>query len=204
VRHVDLCIVGGQTTALRGPSGSGKTTLLSLIGGLTCPSEGRVRLDGCDISALPEHFLTALRRSTFGFVFQHFQLIRDLSVIENVMLPTAPTGLPYRQARARALALLEQLALDERRDTPSQWLSGGEAQRTAIARALINEPRILIADEPTAHLDSDLSRQILTILGGLRARGMTLIMSSHDPLVFESGRVDRVIDMRDGRVLEPA
>lgn len=204
VRGVDLAIEPGRVTALRGPSGSGKTTLLSLIGGLTRPSTGRVRLEGRDISALSERFLTELRRTNFGFVFQQFQLIRDLSVLENVMLPALPTGRPYRQVRARALDLLAQLDLAPRAQTPAQWLSGGEAQRVAIARALINDPPVLIADEPTSHLDSDLSRQILAILERLRGQGRTLILSSHDPLVFESGLVERVVEMRDGRVLDAA
>lgn len=201
VRQVDLAIEPGRVTALRGPSGSGKTTLLSLIGGLTRPSAGRVRLDGRDISALSERFMTQLRRVTFGFVFQQFQLIRGLSVLENVMLPALPSGRPHRLARARALELLDGLDLAARADARAQSLSGGEAQRVAIARALINDPGIIIADEPTSHLDSDLSRQILAILGELRAQGRTLILSSHDPLVFESGLVERVVEVRDGRVV---
>jgi putative ABC transport system ATP-binding protein len=201
VRQVDLAIEPGRVTALRGPSGSGKTTLLSLIGGLTRPSAGRVRLDGRDISALSERFMTQLRRVTFGFVFQQFQLIRGLSVLENVMLPALPTGRPHRLARARALELLDGLDLAARADARAQSLSGGEAQRVAIARALITDPGIIIADEPTSHLDSDLSRQILAILGELRAQGRTLILSSHDPLVFESGLVERVVEVRDGRVV---
>jgi putative ABC transport system ATP-binding protein len=204
VRGVDLAIEPGRVTALRGPSGSGKTTLLALIGGLTRPSAGRVRLEGRDISALSERFLTELRRATFGFVFQQFQLIRGLSVLENVMLPAVPTGRPYRQARGRALDLLDHLGLAARAETRAQWLSGGEAQRVAIARALINDPKVIIADEPTSHLDSDLSRQILAILGELRDQGRTLIVSSHDPLVFESGLVERIVEIRDGRVVESA
>jgi putative ABC transport system ATP-binding protein len=198
VREVSLAIEPGRVTALRGPSGSGKTTLLGLIGGLTCPSSGRVRLDGRDISALPERFLTELRRATFGFVFQQFQLIRGLSVLENVMLPAIPTGRPHLQVRRRALELLQGLGLAARAETLAQWLSGGEAQRVAIVRALINDPRVLLADEPTSHLDSALSRQILAILADLRAQGRTVIVSSHDPLVFEAGLVERVIDLRDG------
>lgn len=200
VREVSLAIEAGRITALRGPSGSGKTTLLGLIGGLTRPSSGRVRLEGRDISALPERFLTELRRATFGFVFQQFQLIRGLSVLENVMLPATPTGRPHAQVRARAMQLLAGFGLGERADARAQWLSGGEAQRVAIARALINAPRVLLADEPTAHLDSVLSRQILGILADLRSDGCTVIVSSHDPLVFESGIVQRVVDLRDGRV----
>lgn len=201
VREVSLSIEAGRVTALRGPSGSGKTTLLGLIGGLTRPSVGRVRLQGRDISALPERFLTALRRDTFGFVFQQFQLIRDLSVLENVMLPAVPTGRPHADIRARALRLLDEVDLGKRAAARVQWLSGGEAQRAAIARALINDPPVILADEPTAHLDSALSRQILQILAELRQRGRTLVIASHDPLVFEMDLVERVVDLRDGRVL---
>ncbi|MEW6677171.1 MAG: ABC transporter ATP-binding protein [Pseudomonadota bacterium] len=201
IHDVSLAIEPGRCTALRGPSGSGKTTLLGLIGGLSRPSRGRVRLDGRDISALPERFLTELRRLRFGFVFQQFQLIRGLSVLENVMLPAIPTGHPYRQVRARALGLLEDLGLGHRAATETQWLSGGEAQRVAIARALINDPPVILADEPTAHLDSGLSRQILAVLADLGAQGRTVILSSHDPLVFEVRLVERVIDIRDGALL---
>jgi putative ABC transport system ATP-binding protein len=200
VREVSFAIEPGRVTALRGPSGSGKTTLLGLIGGLTRPSGGRVRLDGRDISALPERFLTGLRRATFGFVFQQFQLIRGLSVLENVMLPATPTGRPYAEVRARALQLLDDLELGGRADVLAQWLSGGEAQRVAIARALINDPKVILADEPTAHLDSALSRQILAIFADLRVQGRSVILSSHDPLVFEFGLVERVLEIRDGQV----
>ncbi|KAF0102513.1 MAG: ABC transporter ATP-binding protein [bacterium] len=201
VREVSLSIEAGRVTALRGPSGSGKTTLLGLIGGLTRPSVGRVRLHGRDISALPERFLTALRRDTFGFVFQQFQLIRDLSVLDNVMLPAVPTGRAHADIHARALRLLDEVGLGQRAAARVQWLSGGEAQRAAIARALINDPSVILADEPTAHLDSALSRQILEILAELRRRGRTLVIASHDPLVFEMDLVERVVDLRDGRVL---
>ena len=200
VREVSFAIEPGRVTALRGPSGSGKTTLLGLVGGLTRPSSGRVRLDGRDISALPERFLTELRRATFGFVFQQFQLIRGLSVLENVMLPATPTGRPYAEVRARALQLLDDLELGGRADVLAQWLSGGEAQRVAIARALINDPKVILADEPTAHLDSALSRQILAIFADLRVQGRSVILSSHDPLVFEFGLVERVLEIRDGQV----
>jgi len=200
VREVSFGIEPGRVTALRGPSGSGKTTLLGLIGGLTRPSSGRVRLDGRDISALPERFLTELRRATFGFVFQQFQLIRGLSVLENVMLPATPTGRPYAEVRARALQLLADFDLVGRAEAKAQWLSGGEAQRVAIARALINDPKVILADEPTAHLDSVLSRQILAIFADLRAQGRSVILSSHGPLVFEFGLVERVVEIRDGQV----
>lgn len=201
VNGVDLALPAGGITVLSGPSGSGKTTLLTLIGCLARPTEGRVRLDGRDISGLPEPFLAALRRQTFGFVFQRFNLIRGLRVLDNVMLPAYPVGTPYRVLRARALGLLERLGLGHRAEARVESLSGGEAQRTAIARALINDPAVLIADEPTANLDTALSLAFLDVIAALRADGCTLLLSSHDPLVREAPVVDRVIELRDGRVV---
>ncbi|AGA32195.1 antimicrobial peptide ABC transporter ATPase [Thioalkalivibrio nitratireducens DSM 14787] len=201
VDGVDLSLPAGGVTVVAGPSGSGKTTLLTLIGCLARPTEGRVRLDGRDISGLPEPFRAALRRRTFGFVFQRFNLIRGLPVLENVMLPAYPLGTPRRPLQRRALELLERLGLEHRSEAHVESLSGGEAQRTAIARALINDPPVLIADEPTANLDSALSRAFLEIVAALRDEGRTLLLSSHDPLVREAAIVDRVIELRDGRVI---
>jgi putative ABC transport system ATP-binding protein len=201
INGIDLSLPAGGVTVLAGPSGSGKTTLLTLIGCLARPTEGRVRLDGRDISGLPEPFLAALRRQTFGFVFQRFNLIRGLTVLDNVMLPAYPLGIPYRALHGRAFGMLERLGLAHRADAPVESLSGGEAQRTAIARALINDPPVLIADEPTANLDSELSLAFLEIVATLRAEGRTLLLSSHDPLVRDAAVVDRLIELRDGRVV---
>jgi putative ABC transport system ATP-binding protein len=201
VNGVDLLLPAGGVTVLSGPSGSGKTTLLTLIGCLARPTEGRVRLDGRDISGLPEPFLAPLRRQTFGFVFQRFNLIRGLSVLENVILPAYPLGTPYRRLRTHALDLLEELGLRHRAKARVESLSGGESQRTAIARALINDPRMLIADEPTANLDTELSQAFLDIVSRLRAEGRTLLLSSHDPLVRDADVVDRIVELRDGRVI---
>ncbi|MCA1971748.1 MAG: ABC transporter ATP-binding protein [Caenispirillum sp.] len=199
---IDLTIEAKKVTALRGPSGSGKTTLLTIVGCLARPTSGRVRLAGEDISGLPERFLTAIRRNTFGFVFQQFNLIRGLSALDNVMLPAFPTGRPHRELRSRAEALLERLQLAHRRAARVEWLSGGEQQRVAIARALVNDPQVLIADEPTANLDTALSREFMGILESLNAEGRTVILTSHDPLVVESAAVHRVVSMRDGRLTE--
>lgn len=199
---IDLTIVANQTTVLRGPSGSGKTTLLSIIGCLSRPTSGRVHLKGEDISSLPERFLTEIRRSTFGFVFQQFNLIRGLSALENVVLPAYPLGRDWAALHERAEALLAELKLAHRRHARVEWLSGGEQQRVAICRALINEPEVVIADEPTANLDTVLSGEFMDILESLKARGKTLLLTSHDPLVTESACVDRVVSMRDGRVVE--
>jgi len=201
VERIDLNLRLGECVVFAGPSGSGKTTLLSLIGCLTRPTEGRVLLDGQVISGLPEPFQAALRRETFGFVFQQFNLIRGLSVLENVILPAYPMGTPYRTLRVRAEALLEQLNLGHRRAARVETLSGGEAQRTAVARALINNPPILIADEPTANLDSHLSGVFLDIVTAWRNEGRTVLMSSHDPLIQQAPVVDRVVALRDGRIV---
>ena len=204
LKGIDLDIPPARVSVLKGPSGSGKTTLLTILGCLARPTEGRVRLKGEDISGLPERFLTEIRRRTFGFIFQQFNLIRGLSAIENIILPGYPSGTPRAQLLARAEVLLADLQLAHRRDAKVEWLSGGEQQRVAICRALINDPQILVADEPTANLDSKLSAEFLVILRRLAEAGRTVILTSHDPLVVESAVVDRVYSLRDGQLIEVA
>ncbi|MGB9195242.1 MAG: ABC transporter ATP-binding protein [Azonexus sp.] len=201
---INLKVAARQVTALSGPSGSGKTTLLTLLGCLARPTRGRVRLRDEDVSGLPERFLTEIRRQTFGFVFQQFNLVRGLSALDNVMLPAYPLGLPYGQLREKAENQLAGLDLGHRRDARVEWLSGGEQQRVAIARALINDPEVIIADEPTANLDTALSLQFLDILSRLIDEGRTVVLTSHDPLVVESSVVDRVVRLRDGRLVDSA
>ena len=201
---ISLKVAARQVTALSGPSGSGKTTLLTLLGCLARPTRGRVRLRDEDVSGLPERFLTEIRRRTFGFVFQQFNLVRGLSALDNVMLPAYPLGLPYGQLREKAENQLAGLDLGHRRDARVEWLSGGEQQRVAIARALINDPEVIIADEPTANLDTALSLQFLDILSRLIDEGRTVVLTSHDPLVVESSVVDRVVRLRDGRLVDNA
>lgn len=202
LKGIDLEIPPARVNVLKGPSGSGKTTLLTILGCLARPTEGRVRLKGEDISGLPERFLTEIRRSTFGFIFQQFNLVRGLSAIENIILPGYPTGTPRARLNERAEALLADMQLSHRRDAKVEWLSGGEQQRVAICRALINDPEILVADEPTANLDSKLSAEFLAILRRLAEAGRTVILTSHDPLVVESEVVDRVYSLRDGQLIE--
>ena len=201
VRSISLTLARGGLTVFKGPSGSGKTTLLTLVGGLARPTSGRITLEGRLLSNLPERFLTEVRRHTFGFVFQQFNLIHGLSVLENVMLPAYPLGRPHRVLVNAARELLDRFGLGAKAASRVEWLSGGEAQRTALARALINDPAVIIADEPTANLDSALSRDVLTLLGELAAQNRTVLMSSHDPRVFESVRVNRVIELDDGRIV---
>ncbi len=198
---IDLNIEAGKVTAFRGPSGSGKTTLLTIVGCLSRPSSGRVRFKGEDISALPERFLTEIRRQSFGFVFQQFNLIKGLTALENVILPAFPTGRPRAELVDAAMVLFERLKLTHRALAKVEWLSGGEQQRVAIARALINDPEVIIADEPTANLDTALSMEFMNILEGFTAAGKTVLLTSHDPLVVESSAVHRVVGMRDGRLI---
>ena len=202
VRDVSLTLDGRRAVAITGPSGSGKTTLLSLIACMARPTSGRILVDGETISSLPERFLTEIRRRTFGFIFQQFNLIRGLSARENVMLPAYPTGAPLGRVCREADRLLERLGLAPKADVRVEWLSGGETQRVAIARALINNPSVVVADEPTAHLDTALSKGFMEIMRGLRDEGRTLIFASHDPLVYESDLIERMVRMRDGCVLD--
>jgi putative ABC transport system ATP-binding protein len=200
LREVTLAVAPHQVTVLKGPSGSGKTTLLGILGGMARPTAGRIVLFEREITSLPERFLTGIRRRTFGFIFQQFNLIRGISVLENVMLPAYPEGERHALLKARAMALLEQFGLAGRAATHVEWLSGGEMQRVAIARALINDPAVIIADEPTAHLDTKLSGEFLEFMARLKGEGKTIIMASHDPLVYEAALVDRVVAIRDGRI----
>ena len=204
IRGIDLVVGKDLTLVFKGPSGSGKTTLLTLIGCLARPTSGRICLDGEVISGLPEKFLTEIRRSTFGFVFQRFNLIRGLTARENIMLPAYPLGLDHGALRRRADDLMALLGLDAKGSVAVEHLSGGEAQRVAIARALINDPVYVIADEPTANLDTALTLQFLEIVASLRDQGKTVIITSHDPRIWQADIVDRVISLEDGRLTADA
>lgn len=199
LQGVSVAIAAGEVVALKGPSGSGKTTLLSLLGCMSRPTSGRVTVAGRDVSKLPERFLTEVRRQTFGFIFQQFNLLRDLSVLDNVLLPLYPVDCPPKEMRRHAEQLLDELGLTRRRQLKVRQLSGGEQQRVAIARALVNSPQIIVADEPTAHLDSELAKELLEILGRLHDQGKTIVIATHDRFVFEHPLIDRMIAMRDGR-----
>lgn len=200
IQGVSLTFEPNKVTCLKGASGSGKTTLLSIIGCLARPTSGRVLLNGETLSGLPERFLTDIRRHTFGFIFQKFNLIQGLSVLENVILPAYPLAPAHAELQARAMSLLKHFKLADKVKNPVEWLSGGEAQRVAICRALINGPEILIADEPTANLDSRLSQELLGLIDDLRQSGKTILITSHDAEVYDSPVVDHVIEMRDGRL----
>ena len=198
LRDIDLAIASNETICIHGPSGSGKSTLLSILGGIIGPTSGSAVVGGKKMARLPDRFLTLYRREHLGFIFQRFQLIPELTVLENVVLPLLPLGVRPARQRERAMELLARLAIDHRSDFTAAEISGGELQRAAVARALINDPSIIIADEPTAHLDTRLSEDFLSIMSDLKLLGKTIVIASHDPLVSESPVVDRCLYLRDG------
>ena len=200
VTDASLEIEEGNLVVLKGPSGSGKTTLLSMIGCQTKPTRGEVIIRGKNVAKLPEKFMNAHKRNHIGFIFQHFQLIAGMSVLDNIVLPLVPEGVSPRERSKRADRLLERFDLKHRKDFKVSLLSGGELQRVAIARALINNAGILLADEPSAHLDSRLSRDLLGHIAELKRSGHTTLITSHDPIVYQHPAVDQVLEMADGRI----
>jgi putative ABC transport system ATP-binding protein len=164
------------------------------------PTSGRIKLSGKEITSLPERFLTEVRQKTFGFIFQQFNLIKGLTALENAMLPAYPLGEKHAVLKKRALRLFEVFNMTHKASSRIDWLSGGEVQRVTIIRALINDPYVIIADEPTAHLDTKLSRGFMEIVGRFREEKKAVLIASHDPLVYQSNVVDRVVNLRDGRI----
>jgi len=198
---VSLEVAAGEFVAVRGPSGSGKSTLLHLIGGLDVPSAGEIRIDGAALSRLSDDELTVFRRRKIGFVFQFFNLLPTLSAEENVALPLLLDGVRARDARPRARVALEQVGLGHRGRHRPDELSGGEMQRAAVARALVIDPRLILADEPTGNLDTATGAQILGLIRRANAeRGCTVILVTHDPRAATYGT--RVITLKDGVVVE--
>ena len=202
VKDVSLTVEMGEVVAVRGPSGSGKTTLLSLLGCMCKPTSGDIVVLGERIARWSEQFLTIFRRKHIGFVFQNFNLIGQLTAYQNIAVPAIPLGLPDRQMRHRIEKWSELIQISHRLSYPVDVLSGGEMQRVAIARALIAEPEILLADEPTSHLDSELSTGIVEIFTTLKTYGKTIVIATHDPLVYESGAISRIMNFRDGHIHE--
>jgi len=198
---VSLEIARGEFAAVMGPSGSGKSTLLHLVGGLDRPSAGDVMVDGKIISQMDDDAVTLFRREKVGFIFQFFNLLPTLTGIENVALPLVLDGRSEREAEARAEALLARVGLAARRDHLPEQLSGGEIQRLAIARALVFDPPILLADEPTGNLDSKTGAAVLETIRAInREAGSTVVMVTHDR--DAAARTDRVIRLRDGKLEE--
>src|SRR5687768_9219258 len=198
LRSIDLEFEEGQFTAIMGASGSGKSTLMNVLGCLDQPTIGQYILGGQDISALPDDELSEIRSRRIGFVFQNFNLIQQLTVLENLEVPMFYLGIPPAERRRRALELAAKVGLEDRADHRPMQLSGGQQQRVCIARALINEPLILLADEPTGALDSKTGQAILELFDELVAQGKTIILVTHDPTVAH--RCSRVIHLHDGEV----
>jgi putative ABC transport system ATP-binding protein len=199
LRGVSLTIDRGEFVAIVGASGSGKSTLLHLLGAVDAPDVGQVVFEGRDISRLSDAEATRLRLLRVGLVFQRFYLMPTLSALENVMLPMAEAGLGAAARRARAEELLRYVGLAERAGHRPTQLSGGEQQRVAVARALANEPALLLADEPTGELDAATGAALIALLQRLNADGLTCVLVTHDAALAQSAR--RVITMRDGRIV---
>jgi putative ABC transport system ATP-binding protein len=202
LKGIDLQIDEGEFIALMGPSGSGKSTLLNIVGCLDRPTSGHFMLLGQDISLASDDELARLRREELGFIFQTFNLIGRISVQKNVELPMILSGVMRQTRRERALKLLQDVGIAHRSNFNPQNISGGERQRVAVARALANDPAIIIADEPTGNLDLKNSEEVMKILSKLNQEGRTIIMVTHNPEITEN--CSRVIRLRDGRILESA
>ncbi|MEU4231436.1 ABC transporter ATP-binding protein [Nonomuraea sp. NPDC026600] len=197
---VCLEIRAGESVAVMGPSGCGKSTLLNMVAGLDRPTSGTVLVHGQDLGGLDERGLALFRRRHVGMIFQFFNLIDDLPALDNVALAAQLAGTPARQARLRALELLGELGVAERRDSYPSTLSGGERQRVAVARALMNRPALLLADEPTGALDSRSGRQVMDLLVELNRLGHTLLIVTHDPQLA-TRCATRLVEFADGRVV---
>lgn len=193
---IDLTIGAGEFIAVVGPSGSGKTTLLQMLGCLDTPSHGTMLIDGQAVEGMKEAELVRLRRDKIGFVFQQFYLLPGLSVFDNVALPLLFSRRP--PARDKIAALIERVGLSGRINHRPNQLSGGEMQRVAVARALVNGPELLLADEPTGNLDSANSEKIFSLLASLHGEGLTVVMVTHNPELAQ--RAERIIPLRDGRL----
>jgi putative ABC transport system ATP-binding protein len=200
---VSLNIPAGQFAAVMGPSGSGKSTLLNMIAGLDRPTRGAVKVDGVNVNRLSEAALARYRRAKLGFVFQFFNLLDRLTVLDNVLLPAQLAGVKTRVAQERAHALLNQLGIAEKARAYPDRLSGGERQRVAIARALINQPTVLLADEPTGALDSRSGEAVMDMLAQIHQGGQTVLLVTHDAKLAASYAA-RVLTMRDGRIVDDA
>ena len=198
LREVSLKVEAGESVAVMGPSGSGKSTLLGILGCLDRPTRGQYLLDGREVSSLNDAELSALRNRRIGFVFQSFHLIPQLTVEENVETPLLYGSVPEREWRSRVHACLEKVGLEQRSSHRPSELSGGEAQRAAIARALVTEPRMLLADEPTGNLDTATGEEVAGVLWDLHREGRTVVVVTHNESLAR--RAQRLVRLRDGRI----
>ncbi|RMF56998.1 MAG: ABC transporter ATP-binding protein [Calditrichaeota bacterium] len=201
LKGITLSISRGEFTVIAGPSGSGKTTLLNLIGALDKPTSGKVFIEGEDIAQKSRNELGALRLHKIGFVFQAYNLIPVLSAMENIEFTMMLLGIEEKERRERALSIMEELGIAELANKRPNEMSGGQQQRVAVARAIVTNPAMVLADEPTANLDSATGSSLMDLMERLNLeKGTTFIFSSHDPLVMERGR--RLIHLRDGKIID--
>lgn len=201
LENINLELAKGSCTILKGISGSGKTTLLSLIAGLDKPSSGKIIIENEAISKLPDLFVSAFRASKIGMIFQHFNLLDNFSVFENVSVPLIPLGYSRKEIQSKIESALNLAHIAHKAHTSAQHLSGGEKQRTAIARALVNNPNILLCDEPTANLDHDNSLRFIQTIKELHALGKTIIIATHDPLFDSLDFPHKSIQMQNGKMV---
>ncbi|MBD3796381.1 MAG: ABC transporter ATP-binding protein [Campylobacterales bacterium] len=201
LQNINLSFKEGELIVLKGVSGSGKTTILSLISALLKPNSGEVIVDGKKLSKIADHFASEFRRDHIGFIFQRYNLIPNMTVEDNILLPLRPLNLPNSQLQEKLQKVLSSYRLQEYKDSFSQNLSGGQQQRVAIARAVINDPKIILADEPTSNLDKALSLEFIEQIRALKNANKTIIIATHDPLFFELDFVDRIIEIENGQVL---
>ena len=202
LKGISLHVKEGECVVLKGASGSGKSTILSLMAGLSKPTTGDIIVNGKAVSKLLDHFSAEFRRKNIGFIFQKFHLLPNLSVRENIIIPLIPENLIPEEISKRFEAVMNGLGLDEKVSIPTRLLSGGEQQRVAIARAMINNPHIIIADEPTANLDATLSQAFIHAMSRLKKEGKTIVIATHDPLFFDLDYVDRIIEIKNGEILQ--
>jgi putative ABC transport system ATP-binding protein len=200
LRGIDFAVEAGDFVAVMGPSGCGKSTLLNLVAGLDAPSDGEIVLAGIPLYGKNESELARIRRTHVGFVFQFFNLLEEMTVLENVTLPAAIAGASRKQAESRARDLIDLLGLADKATELPGVLSGGQRQRLAIARALANKPTLLLADEPTGALDSDGGQEVLELFRRLHVDGQTILLVTHDQVV--AAAAERIVRMRDGRILD--
>ncbi|MEN8304193.1 MAG: ABC transporter ATP-binding protein [Campylobacterota bacterium] len=200
LKDINLSINEGELIILKGSSGSGKSTILSLIAALNKPTSGEVTVDAKKISKLPDNFASIYRRDNIGFIFQKYNLITDISVKENILLPLIPLNPDSDELDEKLNLVMEKFKISHKKETLVKNLSGGEQQRVAIARANVNNPKIIIADEPTANLDEKLSLHFIEILRELKNSGKTIVVATHDPLFFNLDFVDREIQVSNGTI----
>ncbi len=201
IKDISFFIKDGECVLLKGPSGSGKSTILSLIAALSKPSFGEVIVDGERVSKLPDNFAALFRRKHIGFIFQKFNLIPTLNVLENISIPLLPSDLSKREIEEKAKKVMREFSIEHKEKIEVKNLSGGEQQRVAIARALVNDPDIILADEPTANLDEKLSKNFLEFLKKIKKEGKTIIVSTHDPIFFENPIFDKEIEIKKGKLV---